>query len=108
MASKSRGTSDSSVVLPAPVLPMIAVVSPAPARNEMSRSTGAAAPGYWNATSRSSTSAWVSSSVTGRCGGTTDDSVSSTSTIRSAQTAARGTIISMKVAIMTDIRICIR
>ena len=28
--------------------------------------------------------------------------------IRSAQTAARGTIISMKVAIMTDIRICIR
>ena len=34
--------------------------------------------------------------------------MSSTSTIRSAQTAARGTIISMKVAIMTAIRICIR
>ncbi len=28
--------------------------------------------------------------------------------IRSPQTAERGTIISMKVAIITDIRICIR
>ena len=28
--------------------------------------------------------------------------------IRSAQTAERGTIISMNVAIITDIRICIR
>ena len=35
-------------------------------------------------------------------------SVSSTSPMRSAETAARGTIISMNVAIMTDIRICIR
>ena len=41
-------------------------------------------------------------------GGTTEYSVSSTSAIRSAQTEARGTIISMKVAIITDIRICIR
>jgi hypothetical protein len=39
---------------------------------------------------------------------TTDDSVSSTSTIRSAQTAARGIIAAMKLAIITDIRICAR
>ena len=47
-------------------------------------------------------------SVTGSAGGTTEESVSSTSTIRSAHTAARGIIIIMKVAIITDIRICIR
>ena len=46
--------------------------------------------------------------MTGRTGGATEDSVSSTSTIRSAHTAARGTMIAMKVAIMTAIRICIR
>ncbi len=45
--------------------------------------------------------------VTGAAG-RTDDAVSSTSTIRSAHTAARGIIIAMKVAIMTAIRICIR
>ena len=38
----------------------------------------------------------------------TRDSVSSTSSMRSAQTSARGTIMNMKVAIITDIRICIR
>ena len=41
-------------------------------------------------------------------GGSMDGSVSSTSTIRSAQTAARGTIINMNVAIITDITICMR
>ena len=46
--------------------------------------------------------------VTGSAGGTTDDSVSSTSVMRSAQTAARGTIISMNIAIITDMTICIR
>ena len=45
VASNSRGISESSVVLPAPVLPMIAVVWPGPARKLMSRSTGASAPG---------------------------------------------------------------
>jgi len=40
--------------------------------------------------------------------GTTEEWVSSTSAIRSAHTAERGTCISMKVAIITDIRICIR
>jgi hypothetical protein len=46
--------------------------------------------------------------VTGSAGGTTDDSVSRTSVMRSAQTAARGTIISMNIAIITDMTICIR
>ncbi len=46
--------------------------------------------------------------MTGSVGGTTDDSVSSTSPIRSAHTDARGTITSMKVAIITDIRIWTR
>ena len=45
---------------------------------------------------------------TGAAGGTTLDSVSSTSSMRSAQTSARGTIMNMKVAIITDITICIR
>ena len=40
--------------------------------------------------------------------GATRGSVSSTSLIRSAQTAARGTSTNMKVAIITDIRICTR
>ena len=41
-------------------------------------------------------------------GGTTDESVSSTSAIRSAHTADLGIIISMNVPIITDIRICMR
>ena len=45
-------------------------------------------------------------SVTGDSGGRTDDSVSSTSTTRSAATDARGIIDSMNVTITTDIRIC--
>jgi hypothetical protein len=108
VASNSLGTRETRVVLPAPVLPMIAVVRPASARKVMLRSTGSAAPGYWNCTLRISRSARRWTAVTGRVGGTTDDDVSSTSPIRSAHTAARGTMISMKVAIMTDMRICIR
>ena len=46
--------------------------------------------------------------VTGSVGSTTEDSVSSTSPIRSAETAARGAIISRKVAIITANRIWIR
>ncbi len=44
----------------------------------------------------------------GVTGGRTDDSVSSTSVIRSAQTEARGTMIITKVAIITENRIWIR
>ena len=50
----------------------------------------------------------VARAVTGRPAVTTEDSVSSTSLIRSAQTMARGAIISRKVAIITDMRICTR
>ena len=46
--------------------------------------------------------------MAGDVGGRTDGSVSSTSVIRSAHTAARGTIINTNVAIITDIRICMR
>ena len=108
VVSNSRGTRLSSVVLPAPVLPMIAVVSPATALNEMSQSTGKSAPGYLNSTSRSSSELRSSSTVTGSAGGTTDDFASSTSTIRSALTEARGVSIATNVASITDIRIWIR
>ncbi len=46
--------------------------------------------------------------MTGCSGGGTEVTVSSTSLIRSAQTAERGIIIIMNVAIITDITICIR
>ena len=46
--------------------------------------------------------------MTGDSGGSTEDSVFSTSLIRSALTEARGTITAMNVAIITDIRICMR
>ena len=42
----------------------------------------------------------------GVSGSQTDGSVSSTSWMRSAEAAARGTIANMNVAIMTDMRIC--
>ena len=46
--------------------------------------------------------------LTPSVGGTTDDSVRRTSSIRSAETAARGAISSRNVAISTDMRICTR
>ena len=46
--------------------------------------------------------------MTGSAAGTTDDAVSSTSWMRSADTAARGTSTAMNVAIITAIRICVR
>ena len=97
------------VVLPAPVLPMIAVVSPG-ADSERDvvehRMTGAGV-GERDVDGTRSCPA-RSTSVTGDSGGRTDDSVSSTSTTRSAATDARGIIDSMNVTITTDIRICSR
>ena len=58
--------------------------------------------------SRSSQPRLSAGGCTGSSGGVTDVRVSRTSVIRSPQTEARGTIISMNVAIITDIRICIR
>ena len=46
--------------------------------------------------------------LTGSAGCATDDSVSSTSSMRSAHTAARGTSMVTNVAIITDIRIWMR
>ena len=44
----------------------------------------------------------------GSAGAATDGSVSSTSPMRFAQTAARGIMTNMNVAIMTPMRICMR
>ena len=46
--------------------------------------------------------------TTGSAGACTEESVSSTSWMRPAETVARGIIIAMKVAIITDIRIWMR
>ncbi len=98
-----------SVVLPAPVLPTIAVVWPGAVANETSLSTGCSAPGIVEARRRSNSSApGVTTSRTGSTGGTTLGSVSSTSWMRSAETEARGIIEITNVAITTDIRICTR
>ena len=90
------------------MLPMIAVVIPAPERSEMSLSTGASAPGYRKLTLRSSTDPRRGTSVTGSAASTTDDRVSRTSWMRSDDTAARGTRMAMNVAIITAIRIWVR
>lgn len=87
---------------------MTAVVSPGRAISEMSLRTGCSAPGKRNSTPRSSSSPWRRSSVTGFSGGVTLESVARTSWMRSAQTSARGSIITMNVAIMIDIRMYMR
>ncbi len=46
--------------------------------------------------------------ATGWVGGTTVEAVSRTSAMRPADTVARGIIIDMNVAIITDMRICMR
>ena len=50
----------------------------------------------------------MTTSVTGFCGGATDDFVASTSPMRSADTDARGANTATNVAIITAMRICIR
>ena len=90
--------------LPDPVLPMMAVVRPGEAVNEMPDRTGSSAPGYRNEASRSSRWPRVASSVTGESGAATEDRVPSTSWMRSAHTAARGAMTATNVAIITDMR----
>ncbi len=87
---------------------MTAVVSPGRATRSTFRSTGSSAPGYRNSAPRTSRCPCRRSSVTGATGGTTLDSVPRTSSMRSAHTSARGTIMNMKVAIITAITICMR
>lgn len=104
----SRGSSVTRVVLPEPVLPMMAVVVPGSASRSIDDSTGCSAPGYENSTPRSSTRPLTSSVVTGSLGGTTEEGVASTSPMRSAETAARGSSTAMKVAMSTAIKIWMR
>ena len=110
VTSNSRGISDEQRGLAAPVLPMIAVVCPARRRKrDVAQHRRRRRPGSGTRRRANSSSPRVGD-VGDRLGRRrrTDDSVSSTSLMRSAQTAARGTMIAMKVAIITDIRICIR
>ena len=58
--------------------------------------------------SRSSTSTGPAGMGAATTGGWTEDSVSRTSAMRPADTEARGIIIDMKVAIITDMRIWMR
>ena len=98
--------SEMSVDLPEPVEPTMATVSPRAASNVMSASTAASAPGYVNAAPRNATVPGVGNSVTGCSGRRSVDSLASTSLMRSADTAARGIMIVMKVAMSTPMRIC--
>ena len=109
VASNSRGISWSSVVLPAPVLPTIAVVWPG--------AGGEGDVGQHRVFGARVVEADVAELDLGRVdrplrpGGRaarTVDSVSSTSWMRPADTDARGIIEIMKVAITTDIRIWMR
>ena len=100
-----------SVDLPLPVLPTIAVVSPGPARNEMSRRTGSSAPGIAELDvvgTRPRRAGPGRSGVTGCSGSRIIGSVSSTSRIRPAETAPRGTRMNMKTAVRTANRIWAR
>jgi len=97
----------SSVVLPLPVPPITATVFAGPAVRSMPLSTGFLGPGMRIDVVQLQVPAHPGDRD-GDPDSTTLLSVSSTSEIRSAETSARGTIMNMKVAIMTDIRICIR
>ena len=109
MTSWSRGTSPTSVVLPAPVEPTIAVVVPgsrAQRHLAQHRRLGARV-GEGDAAQLDRDRAGRDDDRVGRAA-CTEDSVSSTSWMRPAETVARGIIIAMKVAIITDMRIWMR
>ena len=75
---------------------------------DVARARRARRPGSGTRRRGARTEPWSSTSRIGVAGGTTDGSVSSTSWMRPADTAERGIIDSMNVAIITDIRICTR
>ncbi len=92
---EQAGDQVTSVVLPAPVLPMIAVGLARRGGKEMSVSTGCVgARVAGSRTSRNSSCAAPGDSGTGRAGGTTEDVGVEHLLMRSAQTAARGIMIS--------------
>ena len=105
VASYRRGTRPTKVDLPAPVEPMIAVVVPGMAVNEMCLSTGSSAPGYANVTSSKTTVPRCEKVRVASAACTTVLSVDSTSLMRSAETEARGISTNRNVAIITDMRI---
>ena len=105
MASNSRGISETSVVLPAPVEPTIATVSPRSARNEMSVEHGVLGAGVGELDALELQRAEPrANSVTGCSGRASVDSLASTSLMRSAETAARGIMIVVKAAMSTPPR----
>ena len=88
--------------MPAPVEPMMAMVSPGSAVNVTSSSTGVSAPGYVKLTDSNSTVPSAGAVHSGAAGDRAH-SVSMTSLMRRAPTAARGIMIVMKVIIMMPI-----
>ncbi len=97
--------SPASVDLPEPVPPMMAVTSPGSAVNDTPVSAGSSAPGYWNVTSWNSTWPRLAPAALG-CGGSfTSGTTSSTSLMRSAEAAARGSITNTAVTMNTAKRI---
>ena len=94
--------------MPDPVLPTTAVVSPGRTVNETPVTTDSSAPGYLNPTPSKHSAPVPTSSVTGASGSATVVGVSSTSWMRSAHTAARGTSTTMNVTISSAMRIWIR
>ena len=98
--------SETRVDLPLPVLPTIAVTVPGMHRIETFDRTGVSAPGYVNPAPPNSTTPYGLVGRRGWAGAGTVASVSSTSVMRSAHTAARGITTANMVAMTTDIRIC--
>ena len=107
--SNSRGMRLTSVVLPAPVLPTIAVVWPGAVANEMSLSTGVLGARVVEADVAELERA-VLDDVAHRVGGRNDARrrCRAPPGCGPADTDARGIIETMNVAITTDIRICTR
>ncbi len=99
-----------SVDLPLPVLPTMAVVSPGRASNEMSRRTGCLGARVAELDVAELDLPAVPGPGESGCAGSRTEigSVSSTSRIRPAETAARGTRTNMITAVMIANRICMR
>ena len=95
------------VDLPLPVEPITAVTSPGEESKDMCSSAGASALGKVNVTSRKETYPFIPVSVTAPSQSATTGTVSSTSLILPADTAALGYMTNIMDSIITDIIICI-
>jgi len=74
----------------------------------MSVRTSCSAPGYRNVTERNANTSGSSGRGAGTAGEAMATSAPSTSCTRSADTSPRGTIMNIIVAIITDMKICMR